>query len=115
MTNSTEREELAELIARRRYAKNARPSIWITGRAALEVADAILAAGYSKPDAITTTEDLDALPTGAVVIDGAGAGNIYRKLDRSDGIGWYEPGEALNWDSLELNLPATVLHIGTTK
>lgn len=47
---AVEREELAELIARRRYAKNARPSVWITGRAALEVADVILAAGYRKVD-----------------------------------------------------------------
>ena len=41
-------EELAEVIARRRYARNARPSVWITGRAAREVAGVILAAGYRK-------------------------------------------------------------------
>lgn len=44
-----ERDELADVIARRRYAKNARPSVWITGRAAREVADVILAAGYQRP------------------------------------------------------------------
>ena len=54
--SDTERAELADLIARRRYAKDARPSVWITGRAALEVAGVILAAGYRKPDAITASE-----------------------------------------------------------
>ena len=33
------------------------------------LADAILAAGYVKPRVITTLEDLDALPIGAVCLD----------------------------------------------
>jgi hypothetical protein len=37
------------------------------------IADAILAAGYSKPRTITTAEELDALPNGSVVLS-----DVYR-------------------------------------
>ncbi len=72
-------------------------------------ADAILAAGYSKPRTITTVEELDALPVGVVVMDGHG--DVARKL-RS---GWRILVAESGWDAWltdsmeETYLPATVL------
>jgi len=44
-----------------------------------KVADGLIAAGYVKHRTITTTEELDALPTGSVVLTTFGTGvNIYR-------------------------------------
>lgn len=75
------------------------------------LADAILAAGYRKPRTITTVEELDALPLHGVIVDDAGDGIVYRKMDlRQDGVQWFEPGYLLNWDSDEITLPATVLY-----
>ena len=70
---------------------------------------AILAAGYSKPRTIKTVDELDALPVGSVVIDGGGAGEVYRKLARHEGVKWYEPSYTLHWESHELNFPAMVI------
>jgi hypothetical protein len=58
---------------------------------------------------ITTARELDALPVGAVIVDASG--HVYRKLDRGDDIQWYEPGDELNWGSLELDLPAMVMPV----
>jgi hypothetical protein len=44
----------------------------ILGKTAPRAADAVLAAGYSKPRTITTAEELDALGFEAVVIDPCG-------------------------------------------
>jgi len=56
------RDELADVIAWRYHAANPRPTV-LDGA----VADAILAAGYSKPRTITTVEELDALANGTVI------------------------------------------------
>jgi len=58
---------------------------------------------------ISDAEELDKLPVGSVVVDGAG--DVYRKLDRGEEIQWYAPGDELGWVSLELTLPATVLAV----
>jgi hypothetical protein len=73
------------------------------------IADELIVAGYSKPRPIRTIDQLDALPVGTVVIDGSGAGEVYRKLARADGVKWYEPSYAIHWESHELNLPALVI------
>lgn len=83
-------------------------SISVTG--ANIVADAVLAAGYTKPRTITTPEELEALPHGSVVMDVNG--DVARKL----AYGWhvlvtesafdawlYGPAEGVD-------LPATVLY-----
>lgn len=82
-----------------------------TGRALAAAASAITA-GYRKPHTVTSAEELDGLPKGSVVMDGTGDGVVYQKRHRAeDGVQWYEPGYALNWDSLEITLPATVLYM----
>lgn len=116
MNMLTEREELIELLDSERWKPiEADPSDDYSGGIAEQsnpsVADAILAAGYRKSRTITTVEELDALPTSTVVMDGTGEGVVYRKMHQAqDGVQWYEPGYALNWDSLEIKLPATVLY-----
>lgn len=54
-----ERIELAETVS---TATSGAVTKWA-------IADAILAAGYSKPRTITTAEELDALPEGSAVLD----------------------------------------------
>jgi len=91
------RDELADIIAsnRNEYAD--------------KTADRILTAGYQKRRTITTAEELDALPVGSVLID-----RDHDICQRFRG-GWratiHEPNDD-PWltDSLEVDLPATVLH-----
>jgi len=100
----SERDELANLIARRRYAKNARPSVWITGRAALELAGIILAAGWRKSQKVTTAKELDALGLRSIIRDNDG--ETWELTD--NGWRYWVYDEA--FQSLEITLPATVLH-----
>lgn len=76
-----------------------------------EIADAILAAGYRKPQQVTTVQELDALPVGSVVrTDRAG---VYEKgcfPDEPDFPYWLVTGMSREFASLVLSLPATVLH-----
>jgi len=62
----------------------------------------ILAAGYVKPRTITTTEEVDALPNGSVVLDHTGD-----VLKRSTHRVWLSTDEE---DATYVVLPATVLH-----
>jgi hypothetical protein len=83
-----------------------------------DYADAILAAGYSKPRTITTLEELDALGLGATVLDVLGDvwtndgddedqwGSVTAKEDFG-GPQWYGSSDIL--------LAVTVLHEGATK
>lgn len=95
MSENTERDELAEVIRS------------IDGPATLgglEVADAILAAGYRKPRTITTVKELDALELRSVVRDRDG--EPFELTDNGWRYWMYEE----SFSSLELSLPATVLH-----
>ena len=68
---SNERDELAGIIARAfRVHPNGVAYVDHKGGA-----DALLAAGYRKPRTITTAEELDALPRGAVVLSDVPAGS----------------------------------------
>ena len=59
------REELAELVGK---TLGEVAGIYDTSTAEdRELADALLAAGYSKPRTITTVEELDALPENTVI------------------------------------------------
>jgi len=80
------------------------------------IAEAVLAAGYSKPRTITTAEELDALGYGAVFRDDNG------RLWEVEGIGYGGVDKALNAMSIGARIaftsfgdfPATVLHEGVT-
>lgn len=104
----TQRDELATLIVceayrRRGFAELTTPP----AQQDRELADAILAAGYRKPRTITTVEELDALPDGAVIVDADK--NAYTALKRADGTNWWNA--ALTYaDGTAIALPATVLH-----
>jgi hypothetical protein len=85
----------------------------ILGKTAPRAADAILAAGYSKPRTITTAEELDALPYGSVILDPLGV-----SLHKNEFTGWRASNGAKNITAEMLEheaLPATVLHEGATK
>lgn len=71
-------------------------------------ANALIAAGYAKPRTITTFEELDTLPDGAVIVDGEK--NAHRALKRTDGTNWWNA--SLTYiDSTAIALPATLLGV----
>ncbi|UYL88331.1 hypothetical protein SEA_EVEPICKLES_44 [Arthrobacter phage EvePickles] len=89
----------------------------ILGRTAPSAADKVLAAGYRKPRIITTTEELDSLPVGSVVLSDAYRYMVHGGAD----CGW--PIAFQRWDDKLWHrgarsgdthpdnfLPATVLH-----
>lgn len=97
------REELAEIIQKEYVRAIHRKRVSDCYDAP---ADAILAAGYSKPRAITTREELDALPSGSVILDSTGEPNVFHDN------GWVLPGTSGGYTSWAVaqSLPATVLH-----
>lgn len=104
----TARDEFADDIYTADRAHKNDP-VDLTTHYSYVIADELISAGYSKPRTLSTVDELDALPVGSVTIDGGGAGEVYRKLARHDGIKWYEPSYTLHWESHELNFPATVI------
>jgi len=68
------------------------------------IADAILAAGYSRPRTITTADELDALSAGSVVRSDEGT------VWESDSGVWFETASRLLHVASDIALPATVLH-----
>lgn len=104
---STECDELAELL----YDVDA--DDW-RHHSANETADAILAAGYRKPRTVTTVEELDALPVGAVVVDAYAAKCVLVDADR-DHLSWRRVTTAVHGGEHRHKpyLPATVLHEGS--
>jgi hypothetical protein len=75
------------------------------------IADAILAAGYSKPRTITTEEELDALPNGSVVLS-----EVYRahhglsiSFQRWEDGAWHRGARSGSTDPSYF-LPVTVIH-----
>ncbi len=108
------RDELAEVIANFRddWYKVARKSPAGIDR---DEADAILAAGYSKPRTITTAEELDALPDGSLIESRGGV--VFQKYAgwfAQDDAGWQRPG--YEWTARTRDLtdkahqPLTVIH-----
>jgi hypothetical protein len=96
------RDELAELIR------------GLDGPATLggpEVADAILAAGYRKPQTITTAEELDTLGVGTVIRTAKAV--VYEKgcfPDEPDLPYWLVTGMNREFAGSRIILPATVLY-----
>ena len=72
-----------------------------------EVAADLLAAGYSKPRAVTTREEVEALIEGAVVMDSAGDVSQLR-----DGVWCGYETSPMAPSRLAKYLPAKVLHEG---
>lgn len=112
---STERDELAamrgELAELTADAAERDDDDWMT-----EAADAILAAGYRKPRTITTTEELDALPVGSVVLRNGRAFQRYKL--QPDVFGEFQEWKCADGGFVRSSkdgssiLPATVLHEG---
>jgi len=80
----------------------------ILGKTAPRAADAILAAGYTKPRQIENVEELDALPVRSVILDNYSdtcRKNRYGRWESLD-----EPDQT--WDGLGMtgSLPAVLLH-----
>lgn len=92
------------------YPKRAQPHLLGGDMSAVldKTADAILAAGYTKPRTITTAEELDALPFGSVILDPIGL-----SLHKNEFTGWRASNGAkgITLDMLANEaLPATVLY-----
>jgi len=105
------REELALVLANAQRFRNGSsmlPSAAHVSRLALDDADAVLAAGYSKPRTITTVEELDALPDGSMVMDSDP--DALLKTDK----GWLSvhDNDGYTYPSRYVAFPATVLHEG---
>ena len=109
---STERDELARIIAERYHA--AHDGVTVLDSA---IADAILAAGYVKPRQVTTVEELDALPAGTIVRDSKGfAWQKYRR-PISNNPAWFpatrDDGFFLSKNFIDNErVRLTVLHVG---
>ena len=106
-TVGSERDELAGLI--RAGAEDAASTI--DPGTAKKLADELVAAGYRKPRALVTVEELDALPEGAVVL--SEQGGVWERQEVSPGsLLWVEasPGRGYPQPSGEIALPATVIH-----
>lgn len=72
-------------------------------------ADAILASGYRKPRTITTAEELDALPIGAIALDSAEW--LFRKqID----FRYVAAGSGGLYSAAAIDFPATVLYEPST-
>lgn len=101
---SAARKELAALIAKC-FRIHPNGTAYLDHAAG---ADAIIAAGYTKPRTITTVEELDALPNGSFIE--TEQGGYWQADKRGHGeIWWLEPGNPRSSLSEDLTLPATVL------
>jgi len=76
---------------------------------AREIADAILAAGYSKPRTISTVEELDALPVESIVRDVDGLPKEKQNATGGE-VFWAAPGHSKHYGTGSIWLPATVLY-----
>lgn len=106
------RDELVQIICEGRAA-------WVTDLAQRKSeeyqADAILAAGYSKPRTITTIDELDALPDRSLIETRGGV--VFQKYAgwfAKGENGWHRPGyewteRTRNFDD-EVHQPLTVIH-----
>jgi hypothetical protein len=68
--------------------------------------DILVAAGYRKPQQVTTVRELHTLPDSSVVR--SEYGSIFEK----DGGWWAETGTRDKSLAVDIALPATVLHVG---
>jgi hypothetical protein len=106
------RDELIEILHRTATAdrvKNATLNLAPVVMAKVEAtADAILAAGYSKPRTITTAEELDALPFETVIRDGDQC--VLERWGEMEESGWVTVMVTSFIPRDQITLPATVLY-----
>lgn len=108
MSNNEQRDELARVIV---FAHGEDAEVECPCEQDLEVADAIIAAGYRKPRTITTVEELDALPNWSAILDDSG--DVAQKLS-----GWWHFPETSPVGSskvLKYSATVTVIHEPTTE
>ena len=108
------RDELAEVIYKARWVDGIKD---VTIAADAGIADAILAAGYSKTRTITTVEELDALGLMATVLDANGTAwvNDGETEDPWASVAESSIGGPVWTSSPHIPIPATVLHEGGAK
>ena len=70
----TARDELENIVHDAMYPGGDRDDRMTWPRSIFDAATAFLAAGYTKPRTISTVEELDALPVGAIVQDAYAVG-----------------------------------------
>ena len=113
---STERDELENIIAERYHATRPTPTVLDSA-----IAGAILAAGYRKPQQVTTEEELGAAISAAfedarplVVSDRAGRPWIIWEDENGDAWveSWPQEEDPERLTLADITLPATVLHVG---
>ncbi len=112
----SERDELENIVHDAMYPGYDRDDRMTWPRSIFDAATAIFAAGYRKPRVVTTVEELDALPAKSAILD-------------RDGTPWVGDGDKVEpwasvcedpyggpiWkNSIDITLPATVLHEGNT-
>lgn len=102
----SDRDQLAELVSRTYHACiDSRP----IGDPFAAIADALIAAGWRPPiQLITSHEELDALPVGAVVMDAPYPEGDVHQRSGADGL-WAEPGFDALFTTRVLSLPAVLL------
>ena len=106
------REELAAVIHDSLYPGAYREDRMTWPQGIYVEADAILAAGYSKPRTITTAEELDALPVGSVVRTDFGC-TVEKDCDFGSGKEfWSNVGSEDRRNSGHIALPATLIYQG---
>ena len=115
MSENTERDELADLIASVTIDTKSGDVLRVHPDGETPVfegdqrtANALLAAGYRKPRAITTVEELDALPYGTAVAHDEGWGITVAQRHAED-LRWYVTG-CLEYIRPEALIPATVVY-----
>ena len=104
----TARDELENMIHDAIYPGGDRDDRMTWPRSIFDAATAILAAGYSKPRTITTTEELDALGFQAVVRDAEDY--VLERWGEPEEQMWATPMNSAWIRSTEVTLPATVLY-----
>lgn len=103
---TAERDELARIIKSPESFDGGPASCGPNDVYADRTADAIWAAGYRRPQQVTTVEELDALPENTVIRDSEPA-----TMQLMDGK-WWSVGSGNPWEVGMIDLPATVLHVG---
>ncbi|NKR90570.1 hypothetical protein GS483_00310 [Rhodococcus hoagii] len=76
---------------------------------AAELAERLIERGWSRPCVVETVADLDDLPKGTVVL--TEQGGVYEAGDPGFDRDWWETGQEWTQASMDLALPATVIHL----
>jgi len=109
---SNERDELTAIIQTPETFDDGPVSCGPNEVYAARTADAILAAGYSKPHQVTTIGELNKLPHGSVIRSSHHQFWVAHKEDNGRGDQSWAAAGTGQIPKLTEWLPATVLHVG---